>query len=197
MISRKLAQGFVLAVALGLTAVLATGVYRGNTRKEQQAERLSEVRDASEAEMKLTDMEYTEMQEGRRLRSLKASEAKYFQSEQRSLLTSVHFTFYFQNGEEASLHSERGILYAGSKNIELWDSVRATLPRGFEVSTERIFYEHQRQVIFSETPIQIAGPEGQLSGGNWEYSLQERKASLKGGVKVTLSSWPPTTNPTQ
>jgi LPS export ABC transporter protein LptC len=197
MISRRIAQGLVLTVALGLIVVLAAGVYRGSTRKEERAQRLSEVRDASEAEMKLTDMEYTEMQQGRRLWSLKASEAKYFQNEQRSLLTSVHFTFYFQNGQEANLNSNRGILYAGSKNIELWDSVKADLPKGYEVTTERIFYEHQRQVIFSETPVQITGPEGQLHGGSWEYNLQEHKASLRGGVEATLSSWPPAMQLTQ
>jgi LPS export ABC transporter protein LptC len=194
-LSRKLAQGIVLAVALGVTAVLVTGILKGTAQKEQQQKDLLD--DAPEAEMKLTDMEYTEMQGGRRVWSLKASEARYYQDDQKTQLKSVHLTFFFENGEEAYLESNQGVLYAGTKNIEVWDAVRAKLPRGYELATERAFYEHERKVIYSQSPIEISGSEVQINGSHWKYDIQEHKAAIEGEVRATFSFLPEDANESQ
>lgn len=192
LVSKKVIQSLILLVVLGLSVVLAVGVWQANTQKERRDGTMSGSgnNDVSDAEMKLRDMEYTEMQEGRRLWTLRAAEAKYFQDEQKSLLSSVHLTFYFQNGEEAYLESGRGVLYAGTKNIELWDSVQAELPRGYRLRTEKAYYEHGRRMILSNTSVQLSGPEGRVTGGRWEYAISEQKAALDGGVHAELVHWP-------
>jgi LPS export ABC transporter protein LptC len=190
-LTRKIARGVVLAIALGLSLVLALGVWKGKTR---QGERPAPESEATEAEMKLTDMEYTEMQAGRRLWTIKASEAKYFQGEQKTLLKSVLLTFFMEEGDEIRLESQQGMLYAGTKNIELWDSVHVMLPRGYELSTERAFYEHERETISSETLIRISGPDLKLKGGRWQYRIPEHKAVLEGGIEASLAFLPPKTD---
>ncbi|NLI81741.1 MAG: LPS export ABC transporter periplasmic protein LptC [Deltaproteobacteria bacterium] len=137
--------------------------------------------------MKLTDMEYTEMQEGRKFWTLKASEAKYFQSEQKSLLSSVRLTFYLQEGEEIRLESNEGSLHAGTKNIELWNAVRVMLPRGYRLATERAFYEHGKQSIHSDVKVELDGPDVLLRGNRWEYRIPEHRAILDGGVRASLT----------
>ena len=176
-----------MAIVLGLTAVLVFGVWKGKGHREQVAAPPSE---SPEPEMKLTDMEYTEMQEGRRLWTLKASEARYFQDEQKTLLSMVLLTFFLEDGNEIHLESLRGILFAGTKNIELWDSVHAVMPKGYELSTDRAFYQHEMKKIFSETLISVSGPELQLEGQQWEYRIPEHMAVLEGGVKARLQFAP-------
>ena len=183
--TRKLAQVIVLAIAVGLTAVLVMGIWKGKGQKEQVVTAPSET---PEPEMKLTDMDYTEMQEGRRLWTLKASEARYFQDEQKTLLTSVVLTFFMEDGKEVHLESRQGILYAGTKNIELWDSVHAEISGGYALSTERAFYEHKVKKISSETLISVSGPDLQLEGQHWEYRIPEHMGIVEGGVKATLTS---------
>jgi len=192
--SRKLAQSVILAIALGSSLVLAVGIWRGKT---QQGERVVPAGEATEAEMKLTDMEYTEMQSGRRLWTIKASEARYLQAEQKTALKSVLLTFFMEEGDEIHLESQQGMLYAGTKNIELWDSVRAMLPQGYEISTERAFYEHERETISSETSIRVAGPDLDLRGNRWQYRIPEHKAVLEGEIEATLAFLPPKTDPKQ
>jgi LPS export ABC transporter protein LptC len=182
--SSKLAQVVILTIVLGLTAVLGMGVWRGKGQKEQQA--TAPPSESPEPEMKLTDMEYTEMQEGRRLWSLKAAEARYFQDEQKTLLSSVFLTFFLEDGDEIHLESRKGILFAGTKNIELWDSVHAVMPKGYELSTERAFYDHEAKRIISQTIISVSGPDLRLEGQQWEYRIPEHMAVLDGGVTATL-----------
>lgn len=173
----------MLLIALGASGVLVFGIWKGKTRTEQQAAPAAETPDA---EMKLTDMEFTEMQEGKRAWTLHASEAKYFQDEQRTALTAVRITFFLEDGDEIRLESRSGVLYAGSKNIEVWDSVRASLPRGYELTTDRAAYDHQKRLISSETPIRLSGADIALEGTRWQYRISDQLAVLEGGVKASL-----------
>jgi LPS export ABC transporter protein LptC len=193
-VSKKLGQGLVLAFALGLTLVLAAGVWKGRTQNELQT---AQTTDRSDAEMRLSDMEFTELQEGKRLWTIRAAEAKYFQEGQKTLLTVVRITFFLESGDEIQLESQEGALYAGTKNIELWDSVRAVLPRGYQLSTERAFYDHEKKTISSEAPVHLAGPDVQLEGRLWEYRIPENKAVIEGGVQGALVFLPSKTIPGQ
>jgi LPS export ABC transporter protein LptC len=189
--SRKLLRGIALTFALGLTIVLMVGVWKGRNQKEQQA--VGQTADKSEAEMTLKDMEYTELQEGKRLWTIRAAEAKYFQEEQKTVLSTVRIAFFLESGDEIQLESQQGLLYAKTKNIELWDAVHATLPRGYWLSTDRAFYDHEKNTISSESLIRLEGPDVQLEGKRWVYGIPDRKAVLEGGVSGVLVFLPPKT----
>jgi LPS export ABC transporter protein LptC len=194
MVSRKLLQSLALAFALGLTLVFIFGVWKGRTQKELQSVQTT---DKNDAEMKLSDMEFTELQEGKRLWTIKAAEAKYFQEEQKTRLTEVRITFFLENGEEIQLTSQEGALHPGTKNIELWNAVQALLPRGYRLFTERVFYDHQKQTLASDTQVKLAGPDIQLEGKVWEYRISETKAVVEGGVQGELVFLPSKTIPAQ
>jgi len=183
-VSRKLLQGMTLTFALGLIVMLAVGVWKGRTQKERQA--IDQTADKSEAGMTLKDMEYTEMQQGKRLWTMRAAEAKYFQEEQKTVLSTVRIAFFLESGDEIQLESQDGFLYAKTKNIELWDAVQATLPRGYRLFTDRAFYDHQKHTISSESSIRIEGPDVQAEGKRWLYQISEHKAVLEGGVSGLL-----------
>lgn len=185
--SRRLAQVVVLAVALGLSAVLIAGMWRGKLQKERQTVAVAE---PSESEMKLTDIEFTEIQDGRRFWTLGAAEARYFQDQQKTMLKAVRLTFYLEEGGEIVLESQEGVLNAGTKNIELWNRVRATLPYGYEISTDRAYYEHTSKELYGDRPIQLAGPELQVTGNRWRCKIPEHEVSVEGDVKTKVMSIP-------
>lgn len=180
----KFSRFLVVAIALTITYVLLMSVWKAKTQKEQQ---MASVTEESSAEMKLTDMEYTEMQKGRRMWTLRAEEAKYFQEDQQTALTRVRLVFFMENGEEIHLESQQGVLHAGSKDIELWHAVHAVFPRGYELSTERARYNHKQNLLSSETAILITGPDLKLEGKHWKYLIPERRAFLEGKVQATLA----------
>ena len=180
-----------LAFALGLTIVLMVGVWKGRSQKEQQA--AEQTADKSEAEMTLKDMEYTELQEGKRLWTIRAAEAKYFQEEQKTVLSTVRIAFFLESGDEIQLESQEGLLYAKTKNIELWDAVHAMLPRGYRLFTDRAFYDHEKNTISSESLLRLEGPDVQLEGKRWVYRIPDRTAVFEGGVRGELGFLPPKT----
>ncbi len=183
-LSSKIAQILILLVIFGLSLILVGGVWKGKAQKNQR-----EVPEAAapDAEMKLTNMEFTEMQHGQKFWTLSASEARYFQDQQRTLLTGVHLTFYLdKDGEEIHVTSREGILYAGTKNIELSGEVHSSLPREYVVDMEKAVYEHQKRTIWSDTPVRISGPGLELEARNWEYRIPIHTAFLGGGIKASL-----------
>lgn len=189
--SKKLFQGLALTFALGLAIVLMVGVWKGRSLKEQQS--AGQTAAKSEAEMTLKDMEYTELQAGKRLWTIWAAEAKYFQEEQKTVLSTVRIAFFLESGDEIQLESREGSLYAKTRNIELWDAVHATLPRGYRLFADRAFYDHQQHTISSESSIRLEGPDVQLEGKRWVYGIAEHKAVLEGGVSGALVFLPPKT----
>lgn len=189
--SRKFAKGLILSVVVVLSGVLFSGVWKGVKLKEHRE--LSQTvpqGEVPDAEMKLTDMEYTEMKEGHKRWTLKASEAEYFQEDRKTLLTSVNLVFFLDKGREIRLKSQKGILFAGTKDIELWGEIRAEVPNGYSLNTERASYLHQQETVVSETPIRISGPDLQLRGMQWRYVIPDQRAFLEGKVEAVLSAGP-------
>ncbi|MHC1727861.1 MAG: LPS export ABC transporter periplasmic protein LptC [Syntrophobacteraceae bacterium] len=180
----RIVQAFIILIVAGLALVLAAGVWRGKSQRNRQ--NIPEAK-TTDAEMKLTDMEFIEMEHGKRFWKLSASEAEYFQDQQKTLLRTVHLTFYLEKaGEEIRIESQEGILYAGTKNIELRGSVRAVLPRDYIILMEKAIYDHQERTVGSEDRVRISGPGLELEGGRWEYSIPGHVAAVDGGVKVSM-----------
>ncbi|MGA2401150.1 MAG: LPS export ABC transporter periplasmic protein LptC [Syntrophobacteraceae bacterium] len=180
----KLAQFFIIIIIVGLSLVLVAGIWKGKSRPVQQ-----DVQQAcpTDAEMKLTDMEFTEMQEGKRFWTLCASEAKYFQDQQRTLLQAVRLTFYMdKTGEEIHVQCREGVLHAGTKDIELQGDIRAELPREYVVTTESAHYNHSNRIVESDGPVHISGPGLELDGNRWEYKIADHVAMVGGKVTACL-----------
>lgn len=180
---RKFAQIVIILIVGGLSLVLAGGLLKGKSIKKSQEAPQS---DSAQSEMKLTDIEFTEMEKGKQFWTLKASEAVYYHDRQVTHLKSVHLTFHLDNDEgQVILVSREGILHAGTKNIELRDDVRATLPRGYTLTTDSADYDHQRRTVSADCAIRVYGPAGDIDGKKWEYQIGSRTASLA-GVRASL-----------
>ncbi len=185
MISKgKVAQYIVIMIIVGLSLILVAGIWKGKSRQVQQdAQQVC----PPDAEMKLTDMEFTEMQEGKRFWTLCAAEAKYFQDQQKTLLQKVHLVLYLEKtGEEILLDSREGVLHAGTKDIELRGNIHVALPRDYVVTTETAYYNHSSRIVESGDPVHISGPGLELDGDTWKYRIADHVAKVNGQVTASL-----------
>jgi LPS export ABC transporter protein LptC len=180
----KLAQFLVIMIIVALSLVLAAGIWKGKSRPVQQnAQQVC----PADAEMKLTDMEFTEMQEGKRFWTLCASEAKYFQDQQKTLLQKVSLTLYLEKtGEEIHMESREGVLHAGTKDIELRGNIHIALPREYVLTTETAYYTHSSRIVESDDPVHISGPGLELDGNRWKYRIADHVAKVDGKVTASL-----------
>src|SRR5208283_2905555 len=127
------------------------------------------------------------MQEGKRYWTLCASEAKYFQDEQKTLLQTVHLTLYLdKTGEEIHLKSRDGVLHAGTKDIDLSGNIRVALPREYVLTTETAHYTNSDRIIKSDDPVHISGPGLELDGDRWKYRIADHVAKIDGKVTASL-----------
>ncbi len=185
MISKgKLAQFFVIMVIVALSLVLAAGIWKGKSRQSQQDAKQT---CSADAEMKLTDMEFTEMQQGKRFWTLCASEAKYFQDQQKTLLQAVRLTLYLEKtGEEIHLESREGVLHPETKDIDLSGNIRVALPREYVLTTQTAHYTQSNRIVESDDPVHISGPGLELDGNRWEYRIADHVAKVDGNVTASL-----------
>jgi LPS export ABC transporter protein LptC len=180
----KLAQFFVVTVIVALILVLAAGIWK---RKSQQNQQDVQQACPADAEMKLTDMEFTEMQEGKRFWTLCASEAKYFEDQQTTLLQAVRLTLYLEKtGEEIHLTSREGVLHTGTRDIDLSGNIRVALPREYVLTTETAHYTHSNRIVESNDPVHISGPGLELDGNRWTYRIADHVAKVDGKVTASL-----------
>lgn len=182
-LSKGLFRISLLAVATFLTAFLIYGVWRANERESGRSRSSGSLMDAA---MQLSNMEYTEMEKGRRVWTLKSEKASYYQQEQKSLLSNVRMIFYLQDGREIRLSSRKGALFVATKNIELWGSVEATMPEGYSIKTEKISYQHKKGLVSSRTPTYLQGPEVTLQGNQWDYRIADESGTLDGAVRAVV-----------
>jgi LPS export ABC transporter protein LptC len=180
----KLAQLFIILIVLALSLVLVAGIWRGKSRTVQPEAQNAPPPDA---EMKLNDMEFTEMQDGKRFWTLCASEAKYFQDQQKTHLLAVRLTLYLdKTDEQIRLSSDEGVMYAGTKDIELKGNIRVMLPRDYVVTAQTARYTHSKRVVESDDPVHMTGPGLELSGKRWEYKIADHVAEVDGKVTAAL-----------
>ncbi len=182
---RKLAQFLVIMIIVALSLVLAAGIWRGKSRPVRQESRQETY--PADAEMKLKDMEFTEMQQGKRFWTLCASEAQYFQDQQKTLLHEVRVTFYLEKtGEEIHLESREGVLHAGTKDIDLSGNIRVALPQNYVVTTQSAHYTHSNRIVKSDDPVHVSGPGLELNGNRWEYKIADHLTRVEGKVRASL-----------
>ena len=106
------------------------------------------------------------------------------------MLKAVRLTFFLEEGGEIVLESQDGILNAGSKNIELMNSVRAALPYGYRIDTDRVYYDHTSKVLYGDNPIRLTGPELDLLGNRWWCMIPQHQVVMGGRVQATVKSIP-------
>ncbi|MGC9195673.1 MAG: LPS export ABC transporter periplasmic protein LptC [Syntrophobacteraceae bacterium] len=185
MISRaKVAQIVILLIIVTLCAILVGGAWR---KKAQPVDKKTRQVASTQDEMKLNDMKFTEMQEGKRYWMLRASEAKYFQEQQKTLMQSVRLTFFLDNaGHVLQLKSREGVLYAGTKNIDLKGDIEVKLPHDYIATMQTAHYNHGEKIVKSASPVHLIGPGLVLDGKRWQYSMDNHIAEVDGGVSASL-----------
>jgi LPS export ABC transporter protein LptC len=178
-----------IVMALGLGLIVALITFYGKGRQSAlRVEKAPMVE--SPGEMMLTNIEFTEIEQEKRKWTLKATQARYFQEEQKTELEDVYLVLYMRSGDIVELRSESGILHAGSKDIELVGSVHAWIAQSYQVNTDYAYYNHKEKKVYSDSSVHVEGPELILDGGPWHFMVDQQQGTVDGGVKARLMFTP-------
>jgi LPS export ABC transporter protein LptC len=137
------------------------------------------------ADLTLNRIHHVATRDGVREWSLDAASAQYQKAENRTLFKEIDATFYLEDGRTAHLSSEEGILLTDSKNIEVWG--RVVLRSGpYELSTEKLRYEHGKRRIWTEAPIAVKGQRMTIKGDGMSFDLETEKVVIEGRVEASF-----------
>lgn len=135
--------------------------------------------------IKLEGMKYTEVSEDGRTRwKVIAREVEVFLNERKSVLKNVEAEFYLKDGRIIRLSADRGLLFAGVKNIEVFGNVVVKLPDGMVLNAEKVVYRNQDKELLCESSMRFSSPDLKGEVGRWKYSLEDSKGYGDQGVKI-------------
>jgi len=163
---------------------------------ESQSEKLNHGASSEQINrgIRLEGMKYTEIgKDGKQCWKIISKEVEVFLDQKKSLLTDVKAEFYLKNDQHngtIKLSADKGIFWAGVKDVEVYGNVVVKLPDGTELRTERAIYRNSDKELSSDTPLSISSEWFNGQVGKWKYDLENGKAYGEGGVKVELKAMP-------
>jgi len=113
--------------------------------------------------------------------SLDAASMNYFAKEKQSIFKDLAVTFYLEDKSEIYLTANQGILKTGSSDMKVDGNV--IVDNGdYRLKTDKLYYNHNKQIIFSKTPVKITGKSLNLAADSMFFNLNTKKAELEGNV---------------
>ena len=138
------------------------------------------------AKMSLGKVHHTATRDGVIEWSLDASSARLLDKKNQLILDDISVIFYIQAGKEAYLTAAKGFLYTNSNDIEVTGDV-VVKNNNYVLKTEKLNYEHNRRILFSNVPVKISGDSEQLTADSIFFDLNTEKTRLEGNVRGVFS----------
>lgn len=118
--------------------------------------------------------------------NLEAASVKYMESEKKALFTDISVTFFIKDRSPVYLTANEGILQTESKDIEVSGDVVVKNDQ-YRMETERLAYQHEKRLLFTEVPVKIIGNDFDLTSDRLSVDLNQQRAWFKGHVKGTVN----------
>ena len=94
-------------------------------------------------------------------------------------------TFFLQNGIEANLTANNGVLNYETNNIEAFGNVIVT-DGSYILKTEHIFYNNKNKIIASKDAVKILGTYFNISANSMILNIDKGSAELNGDINAVF-----------
>lgn len=134
-----------------------------------------------DSSLSIGKVEQTAVRNGTREWKLEAGKAEYIENTQQVLMKELSVTFFLEDGRNAVLTADEGILNKASNDIEVMGNV-LVIDERFRLETERLLYDHSNRIIKSNSPIRLISGKWDLRADSISMNLATRKTRFKGSV---------------
>jgi lipopolysaccharide export system protein LptC len=117
--------------------------------------------------------------------SLDAASADYMTDKKQAVFKGLSVTFFLKDNSKVYITADRGLLNTDSNDMEISNHVVVKYTQ-FKLRCENLYYEHKKQIIFSNVPVNITGDSFQLVADAMSLNLNTNKTLLEGKVKGTF-----------
>jgi len=168
--------GAAVAVFVGLKA---------RTTERMLPDAVAQVSNES-GNLTLHDFEYRDVKQGNARWTVWAAKAIYFEDKEETELEQVKATFFLKKGGQVELTGDKGIFYTDTNNMEIRDSVVVSYGDGYEIKTDRLFYDRDKGLISTESKLVVKGPQFTLKGKGMLLQIAKRKVSILSHIETTV-----------
>ena len=177
----KLALLSVILVGVGIVVVVYFAYQRLSDAPELI---LSTIQEG--ADMSIGKIHQTATRDGRREWSLEAASAHYMEDKKQVILRDLSVIFYLEDGTEAYLTADSGVLNTVSNDIQVSGNV-IIKKDAYQLVTEKLDYKNNERMIYAHLPVLITGEDARVSADSASFDLDAKTVRLKGNVESTLS----------
>ena len=171
----------VILIAAGIVVVVYLAYQRLSNAPELL---LSTIQEG--AYMSIGKIHQTATRDGKREWSLEAASAHYMEDKKQVVLNELSVIFYLEDGSEAYLTADRGVLNTASNDIEVSGNV-VIKKDTYQLSTDKLNYQNKIRTIFARVPVLITGKDARVTADSASFDLNTKKIRLKGNVDSTVS----------
>jgi LPS export ABC transporter protein LptC len=171
----------VILIAVGIVVVVYLAYQRLSDAPELL---LSTIQEG--ADMSIGKIHQTATRDGKREWSLEAASAHYMEDKKQVVLNELSVIFYLEDGSEAYLTADRGVLNTNSNDIEVSGNVIIKKDT-YQLSTDKLNYQNKIRTIFARVPVLITGTDARVTADSASFDLNTKKIRLKGNVDSTVS----------
>jgi len=175
----------ILALVILVAVGTLTAVIWSHLRQQEPTAILETM--PGDVDLALTDLHYTNNEDGKKRWVLDAKSAEYQRQSQLVSLAALHLNF-FDAGPFAELNvtAGQGTLDQNTNRIELWEHVEVTSSRGDNLTTERLNYNEQARRLSTEEPLVYQGPGLKVTGVGLEVEIDRGYLVVKKNVRAVF-----------
>jgi LPS export ABC transporter protein LptC len=171
----------VILLAIGTVAAVFIGYRQVSNAPEML---LSSIKDG--ANLSLGKIKQTATRDGRKEWSLEAGSAHYIETEKKAVLKDLFITYFLEDNQKVYLDADQGILNTATNDIEFSGNV-VVRNENYRLRTDRLSYEHNRRLIFTDDRVHIAGDGADIFADSLKYDLKANQIVLIGNVATRIS----------
>ena len=168
--------GAVLAVFVGLKVRSAKHILPALVTKAA----------SNDGSLSLNNFEYRDVKEGTARWTVWAATATYFEDRQETVLDKVKPIIFLTNGVQVLLTGDTGVLHNDTQNMEISGNVKVSYGERYKLSTERLLYNRDKELIHTGLPILLEGEGIILKGQGMRLEIAKRTLSVLSHIETTL-----------
>ena len=161
------------------------GIYLHSGRKETTNDK-KPVLSFPKATLAIGKVKHTATRDGKTEWTLEAGSGKYSDEDKTVTITDLMIAFYMADDTTTYLKADEGVLNSQTNDIDVRGHI--TLEnKGYQLETEQIKYDHEKRIVYSDTPLTIKNAFLYLTADRFKLDLNENKTYLTGHVKGLLN----------
>ena len=152
---------------------------------------------SEDGNLTLKNFEYRDVKQGNSRWTVWADTATYFEERKETELDQVRAVFFLKKGGQVDLAGDKGVLHTDTNNMEIHGNVGVTFGKGYKLTTDRLFYDRDKKLIYTDAQVVLTGPRIITKGRGMRLEIDKKSVSILHHLETKLEGVSPLTRKKQ